>query len=61
MQIDRTLVALAVDLTAADGADQTVAAVLYDIVRLANSAHVDEPMRLLARGVPGVAVGPLQQ
>ena len=60
MQVNRAFVALAVHLTAADRADLVVVAI-DDVIRLADGAHVDQAMRLLARGKPSVALGVLQQ
>ena len=60
MQVNRAFVALAVHLTATDRANLVVAAI-DDAIRLADGAHVDQAVRLLARGKPRIALGVLQQ
>ena len=60
MQVNRAFVALAVHLATADRADLAVVAI-DDVIRLADGAHVDQAVRLLARGKPSVALGILQQ
>ena len=60
MQVNRAFVALAVHLATADRADLAVVAI-DDVIRLADGAHIDQAVRLLARGKPSVALGILQQ
>ena len=56
MQVNRAFVALAMHLAAADRADWVVVAI-DDAIRLADGAHVDQAVRLLAGGKPSVALG----
>ena len=61
VQVHGAVVALAVHLPAAHRADGRPAAAVIEGPRGADAAQVDPAVRLLAGGVPGVAVGALQQ